>query len=246
MITINLLPQEYRKAERTPIVLFLPLIIGMICVLSAGAVAGYVRFAVLADVRGQRELLDTTLAEKRPRIAYCDSLQKEEAEYRKQADTILNIASGRILMTKRLDELNDLIAEGDAGQHGGYVVWLKELSTKPPREAPGKGKSKEPKSGGTLEFKGLALADRSPLQDFNRFHRSIKDSAMFQDGYIGMNDPKGSATDFDDDMEPAKGWNFDLSLSLRDPSERLKQMEEAAKLQAKIDASGASKKRKGR
>ena len=45
MITINLLPQEYRKKERTPLVLLLPFLAGIVGVLSAVAVAAYVHFA---------------------------------------------------------------------------------------------------------------------------------------------------------------------------------------------------------
>ncbi|MEZ6197626.1 MAG: hypothetical protein R3F20_18180 [Planctomycetota bacterium] len=236
MITINLLPSEYRKAERTPLVVFLPLIAGLVCVLSAGAVAGYVRFSWLAEVRTEREGLDQTYNEKKPRLAYHDNLLKEESEYQKQAETIKGIASSRILMTKRLDELCNLIAEGDAGQHGGFVIWLKDLNVKPAREQRGRGKQKGPKSGGEISFKGFALADEAPLQEMNKFHQAIKNSEMFRDGYIGMTDPKGSVQVFGDDLTPSKGWSLEMAMQLKDPAERLKEIAEERNLQAKREA----------
>ena len=242
MIQINLLPTEYRKAERTPLIVFLPLIAGLVCVLSAGAVAGYVKFSWLAETRSERVALDQTYREKKPRLAYHDNLLKEESEYKKQVETIKGIASGRILMTRKLDELCNLIAEGDGGQHGGFSIWLKDLSVKPARQQRGRGRSKGPKSGGDIVFKGYALADHAPLQDMNKFHRAVLKSEMYRDGYIGITDPRGSVHDFGDDLVPAKGWSFEMTLSMKDPAERLKEMEKNARsMQAKN-----AKKTKGR
>jgi Tfp pilus assembly protein PilN len=241
MININLLPTEYRKAERTPLIVFLPLIAGLICVLSAGSLAGYVRFSWLAETRSQRVQLDQAYREKKPRLAYHENLLKEESEYKKQAETITNIASSRILMTRKLDELCNLVAEGDAGQHGGFSIWLKDLSVKPAREQRGRGRSKGPKSGGDIVFKGYALADHSPLQDMNKWHRAILNSEMYRDGYIGITDPRGSVQDFGDELVPKKGWSFEMTLAMKDPAERLKEKKEAAR---NLRAEG--KKTKGR
>lgn len=241
MIQINLLPSEYRKAERTPLIVFLPLIAGLICVLSAGAVAGYVRFSWLAETRAERTSLDQTFREKKPQLVYHDNLLKEESEYQKQAKTITDIAGSRILMTRRLDELCNLIAEGDAGQHGGFLIWLQDLSVKPAKAKRSRGKKKGPKAGGSISFKGFALADHSPLQDMNKLHGAILKSEMYRDGYMGITDPGGSVQDFGDDLVPRKGWTVDMTLTMKDPAERLKEKEEALRnLQA--GAKGAKKK----
>ncbi|MEE9392417.1 MAG: hypothetical protein V3W41_07920 [Planctomycetota bacterium] len=221
MMKINLLPSEYRKAERTPFIILLPILAGLICVLSAGAVAGYVKFSWRAEVEAERVQLQGQMRQKQPRLNYNASLLKEEAEYKKQAETISKIASSRILMTKKLDELCNLIAEGDAGQHGGYMVWVEQLKTKPAKRKRGR-KKKGPQPAGELSFSGYVLANNAPLQDFNRFHRAIKDSEMYREQFMGINDPKGSVTEFTDDKVPTKGWSFALSADMTDPAEIMK------------------------
>ena len=57
MITINLLPQEYRKKERTPLVMLLPIFAGVACVFSAFAFAAYVHFVWRAEVETVQNLL---------------------------------------------------------------------------------------------------------------------------------------------------------------------------------------------
>ena len=235
MMKINLLPNEYRKAERTPFIILLPILAGLVCVLSASAVAGYVKFSWLAETESERQELENQMRQKQPRLTYNANLLKEEAEYKKQAETISKIASSRILMTKKLDELCNLISEGDAGQHGGYLVWLEQLKTRAAKKTRRRKKLKGLQPAGTLDFSGYVLANNAPLQDFNRFHRAIKNSEMFREQFLNINDPKGSVNEFSDDMVPSKGWSFALSAEMKNPTD-IKNLKEKNRLEAKKEA----------
>ena len=240
MITINLLPQEYRKRERTPLVILLPILGGLVCILSAGAVAAYVHFVWLAGIRNEREMLEQTLAQRQPQLRYEEALLAEEKEYKKRADTIRNIASSRILMTEKLDGFVDITVAGDSSLNDGYLIWLKELKTAPSRPVAARRGQAPQKSGGEITIKGYAVADRDPLQDYNRYHEAIKNSDYFRFGFNDLSDPAGKVHVFNDEKQPAKGWTIDLSLTLKDPADARKLRERAAE-QLRAERDGKKK-----
>ncbi|MFT7617990.1 MAG: nitrate reductase NapE component [Planctomycetota bacterium] len=220
MITINLLPQEMRKRERTPLILLLPLLGGLICVLSAGSLAAYVHFVWLAEVTNDRVSQEQELAQKGPRLTYETRLLAEESEFKKRVSTIEQIAAGRILMTQKIDELTELTVAGDDDDAEGYLVWVQEMKFTPPGAIRGRhAKGKTLKSGGQIKMNGFVLANEKPLQAYNRMHAALKNSNMFAVGYNDLSDPMGSLEVFQDDIEPRKGWTMDMVLELKDPAE---------------------------
>lgn len=222
MITINLLPQEYRRRERTPIVVFLPIVVGLVCVLSAASVAAYVHFVSLEQTVAQKRSLEADLQQKTPNLRYEESLLAEEKEYQARVETIEDIAASRILATKKLDQLWGTISAGDAS--GDYMVWLTEMKSTPAKTSGNAAKAKKgdgPRPGGEIAMKGFALADRDPLQDFNRFHGALKASPIYKE-CIEVNNPDGKVNDFNDERVPRKGWTVDLAMSLVHPSELVK------------------------
>ena len=222
MITINLLPQDMRKRERTPLVVLLPILGGLICVLSAGAVAAYVHFVWLAEVTNQRTRQEQELAQKAPQLAYEKRLLAEEADYKKRVSTIEQIAAGRILMTKTIDELAELTVNGDDDHEEGHLIWVQEMKFSPPSASRGRRGRATAKSGGTLSIKGYALADEKPLQHLNFYHARWKNSLMFKLNYNELSDPTGAIEIFSDDVEPKKGWTMNLVAQLKDPAEARK------------------------
>ncbi|MCA9322045.1 MAG: hypothetical protein KDB53_14985 [Planctomycetes bacterium] len=225
MITINLLPPEHRKKERTPLVLFLPILGGVACVLSAAALAIYVHFAWLAETVSHREQLEQTLASKQPLLRYETSLLAEEAEFKKRADTISSIASGRILLTRIVDEFADVVADGDTLGDDGYLIRLSSLTISPPKAAARRGKDAGPKSGGEVSINGWALADRDPLHEFNLFHERLQMSRTFVENYNEITDPDGRIDHFADEKIPSKGWTIKQTLSMKDPADSMKARE---------------------
>ena len=240
MITINLLPQEYRKKERTPMVILLPVLGGIATVLSAIAVAAYVHFVWLAEVTNDRQTLDQTMAQKKPLLAYEKNLLAEESEFKKRADTITSIASGRILATRILDEFVDVLVAGDDRGEEGWLVHLKDLSLTPAkagaasRRRKGRGAAKKgPKPGGELAFKGLALADRDVLAKFNYMHAFLQKSETYRLNYIDITDPKGRMEHFADDLRPRRAWTVDQKATLKDPSDVLAARKKIAEMARK-------------
>ncbi len=235
MITINLLPKEYRKKERTPMALLLPILGGLVCVLSAASVAAYTHFVWLGEVENKRQSLEQELAQKQPRLRYEEALLTEEKEYKKRADTIKDIAAGRIVMTEKLDQLADITAAGVENADQGYLVWVKELKYTPPAATSRRGARGAAVSGGEIKLKGLALADQDPLVRLNYYHGALKNSDWFRYGFTEISDPVGNIEEFPE-LEPKKGWTMDLALQLNDPVEARKMREKARRMVAEKDA----------
>lgn len=218
MITINLLPEENRKRERTPIVVFLPVVLGLIAVLSAASFTAYFHFVRLSGAEGQKRAMQADLDQKTSNLKYETALLAEEGEYKSRAQTISDMAASRILVTKTLDDLWGTVASGDS--NGDYLVWLSEIKSTPPKSSAGQ-KSAGPRLGGEIAMKGYTLADHDPLLDFNRFHAAVKASQLMKQS-TEISNPDGKVTAFNDDRTPRKGWTVDLTLTLLHPTELLK------------------------
>lgn len=220
MTQINLLPPEMKKRERTPLAVFLPFIACLVITLTVAAATAWVRFDQLADATNRRVQMESLVAQKQPQLKYEKDLLTEETTYRQRADTIRNIADSRILMTRRLDELFDLV---EAGKDEGYLIWLTSLKTTPAAQ---NGRvlrgPKGPESSGQLSMKGFALAETDPLHSYNRFHARVKQSRMFRLGYNDIGKPKGKVNVFTDGRFPSKGWSIDLPMTMAHPRVRTK------------------------
>lgn len=212
MTKINLLPQDYRKKAATPMTVLLPTVGSITLVLLLGFGWAWLHFAELAKVEGVRGDLETTLQSKGPSLAYVASLRDEHADFENRKSTIKEIASSRVLWTKKLDELFDIATNDDGGSQ--YLIWLSSLEVKPPTT----GRGKTAALGETLTMKGHCFAEKSPLQHYNQFHAAVKRSDFFRD-FAALDDPAGKAVEFDDKMKPASAWAMDLTLTMkpRDP-----------------------------
>src|SRR6185295_10805605 len=127
MIKVNLLPPEYRKVEGTPVARLVATIAGVFLVACAAGVWGYVHVAILAQVKDERTQKEEELASLKAQAERSQSLLKEFKEYQRRRETIEKIGSQRILWSKKLDELADLIHnKGDTKRH---LVWLGSIRT---------------------------------------------------------------------------------------------------------------------
>ena len=216
MTTINLLPEDMRKKTGTPLKVLLPCLIGFGVILSAGALTAYVHFAGLSEARSEFQSAQDSLNQLAPTLKYEESLLREEAIYKKRADTITDIAKSRVLMTKRLDQVCGIINEGVESQD--YLIWLTELKTVPAKTQRVRRGAKGPKPGGSISLRGYALADFDPLQDYNAFHAAVKNSEMFQE-FVSLENPQGQIKHFSDDLVPGKGWTVDLTMVMRHPED---------------------------
>ena len=210
MIRINLLPQDYRKKTATPLSVLLPTVGSITVVLLLGFGWTWLHFAELAKVEGDRAELESTLLSKAPMLAYAANLKSEHADFENRRSTIKEIASSRVLWTKKLDELFDIATNDDDGSQ--YLIWLNTLDVKPP--AAGYSRGVKAAVGETVTLKGHCFAEKSPLQHYNLFHAAVRHSDFFRD-FATLDDPSGKAVEFDDKMKPTSAWAMDLTLTMK-------------------------------
>lgn len=209
MTCINLLPQDYRKKTATPLSVLLPTVGSITLVLLLGFGWTWLHFAELAKVEGERAELETQLASKAPMLAYAGALKAEQADFENRTSTIKEIASSRVLWTKKLDELFDIATNDDHGSQ--YLIWLNSLEVRPPPPGAVRGKVA---LGETLTMKGYCFADKSPLSNYNLYHAALRHSDFFRD-FATLDDPSGKVVEFDDKLKPSSAWAMDLTLQMK-------------------------------
>ena len=210
---INLLPQEYRKREMTPLRVFLPIVTALALVVAAGFFWGWLHFAALARVTSDRDTLSGVYASKLPTLAYLDSLRKEDAVYKQRGDTIAEIAASRTLWCKKLDQLCDVIVDDDGGER--YLVRLDQMTVKEPTRRSVRSRREGVSEGETVSLKGFCFNDEDPLQHYNMFHEALKQSPFYMGDFIRMSKPEGQVERPDSDLRPEKAWTVGMELVMR-------------------------------
>jgi Tfp pilus assembly protein PilN len=219
MIRVNLLPQEYRRAEATPLKQFFATV-GSV-VLGALAVVGwlYVHYGVLDPARTELDTIKSTVkTQLEGQVAESKNLATWLQDYKTQYDKIDLVAETRVLWARKLDELWEVVANPTPATK--YEVWLKGLSGKVNSTA---------KSGGDVQFGGTSAGPQFfRLSDFNE---AVRLSEFFKD-FDTISYPAGSREELPGaDRDPKEGWTFQLSLSLR-PLKELSERRTKAALEA--------------
>ncbi len=202
MITINLLPQDFRRRERTPWRLFAATMFGVVGASASLAYAAYARFGLLARVRAEREALEDELAGLKPSVVYHDDLVAEKTEADKRLATIQEIRSSRVQWTRKLDELSDIV--NTASDADRYLVWFDELTADAGQEG---------RTGGKLTTKGLSGSDN--FANVALFFEDLKAHAEFTKDFDGQSNPTGKRTEKDEELIPPQVWEFPLELTLK-------------------------------
>jgi Tfp pilus assembly protein PilN len=224
MIRINLLPEEYRRKSRTPIKLMVGLMLAVTVNTGLLAWLGWLTFGVAKEIDSQKQVLELEMEGLNPQVAYHHALEKEGKMYESRERTLASITSSRIVWTRKLDELIDVINRGDEGQR--HLVWLDDLLVSQnvnPRND----------SYGTLRASGHSGSDK--FAQVANFLEDVENSPFIQDFYRPA-PPEGTQTVVDETLVPPVVWAFPLSLSLKSPEER-----EAAR-KAKQEAASAGDK----
>ena len=201
MITINLLPPEYRRRERTPARIFAATVGGIFLATSAVAYAAYARFGLLSRTRAERAVVEEELAGLKPSIAYHDALVAEHAESEKRLATIREIRTSRVHWTRRLDELSDVVNQ--ASDADRYLVWFDEIAIDQRTEG---------KSGGKLTAKAFSGSDN--FANVAAFFQDVETHEFFKDFEKQIN-PEGKRSEKDDKLIPPQVWEFPLEMSLK-------------------------------
>ena len=206
MITVNLIPKEILRKERTPVGQFAAILLCVLAVVGSFAAYLYVEFGRRAEVESELGKVKAELELVRPHQEYADRLLKEKREYARRTETIQGIGAARVLWSKKLDEFWSVIQnDGDTESH---LVWLTGLQAKSPEK-----KSKKRKVAGSVKISGFSASDKS--KRLSNFHHDLVRSPFFKD-FFDINDPEGAVVSFKDDKEPDAAWNFTFDMKMGD------------------------------
>lgn len=209
MIRVNLLPVEYRKADGPPVGRVVSLVLGAFCLASAVGGWGYVHFGMLSEEENKRIALEEELSQIKQQAERSQSLLREFTEYQRRRETIEKIAAQRILWSRKLDELADIIH--NKGDQKDYLVWLSTV-----RSMAGRGAE----SPIALSIQGLCGGSLTNLSAFNY---KLKDTREFSEDFSRVDPPAGVQKPLDDKKFPNVAWDFTFTLDHKSPTWRDKQ-----------------------
>jgi Tfp pilus assembly protein PilN len=209
VISINLLPSEYRKSEATPIARFLSIVIGAVVVTTALVIYGYVHYSQLRGAQDLREATEQIYTNKKMEADVSLALQAEINAYEARRKAITEVARGRILHSKKLDEFLQVIQAGGEAS-AAYTVWLNSLAVKPARESRAKGGAT---TGGNLTFSGFS--ETTQFSRVTNLRDALKGHKSFYDDFKAISRPVFKAQQWDDGLEPASAGKFSFELTFK-------------------------------
>ncbi len=205
MIRVNLLPPEYRKAESTPAKQFFAMIGGVVLALLAVFAWGWVHFKWLGPATTDFGQLKADVDGQAAKLQDLKELRDTAAEYRTRYETIEKAAQDRLLLSQKLDQLWETLANPPAGR---YEVWIKDLTMQIQSSG-----GKVP-TGGSVKFGGISAGPQ--VVKLTEFHETLTESEFFQDCVpTSITQPVGSREALSADREPSEGWNFAWTMSFK-------------------------------
>ena len=209
MISINLLPQEYRQKRRTPLKLMLAVAASV--AINGGLVAywSWTAFGVAAEVESELALLQDEDSSLKPQVEYHRSLETESKTFQSREQMLQRITSLRVSWTQKVDQLLDVI--NGVGSSNEYLVWLDDLSVD----------MKENKRRGT--YGTVKSSGFSGSEDFSNVANFFDDivASRLMDDFGQPAPPQGTVSSEDTELIPSKFFSFPLEMALKDPKERL-------------------------
>jgi len=202
MIRINLLPPEYRVVEKTPIGLFAAFLVLVTIACLAGVMYAYLFIELKAQegrlekVKGERERL-------RNEVAQIEELRQKLTEYSRRQHVIMDIRSGRIYWSRKLDLLAQMTPKN---------IWFSSLKMeqKPPVASSG-GR----KDGGFLSI-SCNQKGRS-WEEYTNYRVTIQRNRIFYSDFAYTEPPNLQRAEWNKNVVPedSYGFKFDLTLRLR-------------------------------
>jgi len=211
MIQINLLPEEYRRRARTPVKLLLT-VSGFVAV-AASLLAYWVwlAFGVAAEIETQRSVAQLELDGLTPQVNYHKSLDGEIKVYASQERTLSDITAQRVLWTRKVDELIDVVNSGDEGVR--HYIWFDDLSVTQKQDS---------RTNTYGDFKASGHSGSAKWDQVANFLEDLADPELtaFIHDFHSPDWPEGQQSTKDDTLIPSEVWAFPLSMTLKSPDER--------------------------
>jgi hypothetical protein len=199
MIRINLLPEEFRRSERTAPKVFAATLAAVILVCSVFGWFSYVYFGELGRLDMERRSVEETLTSKTERANYYDALVREKKDYEKRASTIQSIGKSRILWTEILDQLLDVV--NNDGNTDRHLAWFKSIDVKGGND----------KNGPTIAMPGLVQGNS--FQKVADFNDDVENAAFYGD--VKDKTAPGGEVTTDKRRTPPDAVTFNLRLQFR-------------------------------
>jgi hypothetical protein len=202
MIRVNLLPQEYRKAEATPLKQFFS-VIGAAVIVTVSAVAwAWVHFGLLDQALTDRDAAKAGVDNQQSQLKQVADLEAWVGEYRGRYEKIDQVAQNRLVLSRKLDELWEVVV--NPVQTNRYEVWLQNVSFSLAPTA---------KTGGAVQFAGTSAGQR--WHRASDFHEDLMKSDFYKD-FAELTYPHGQKVDLaGKNREPKEGWTFNITTSLK-------------------------------
>jgi Tfp pilus assembly protein PilN len=206
MLRINLLPDEFKSPEKTSLSTLLSLTVCTFLSVSALCCVAYLYFGVLKSAEMKRDIAKEEYENLAPMAKYADDLDTEKRDYMKRSQAIKEIEHTRIMWTKKIDQLLQVI--NNHGMIDRHWAWLKELRVKMGAQ------SRDP----GMEIKGFVAGDQ--YERLSNFNEDLKNHPLYQD-FCAISNPTGSIT-FEKKMIPPAAIEFDWELKLIDKTAQAK------------------------
>ena len=216
MLKINLLPPEYREPDRMPVGVLLVIMLCTVLSVSSMCTVGWLYFIVLNEAESARDIAREEQDSLAPMARYADQLEKEKTEYMKRSQVIKEIETTRILWTKKLDQLMDVI--NNDGNREAHWVWLEELKI----NMAGRGANQP----GAMNLKGFTVGDQ--IKPASQFNRDLRNHELFQEDFDTISNPTGETVE-DDKKLPAMAIAFDWEMTLKNKTPKPPAKKPAAK-----------------
>jgi Tfp pilus assembly protein PilN len=182
MINVNLLPQEFRQRERTPIRIFMATVAASCVVATTGAAFAYLRLGKLASEEQTLSRLNEDRQSMEPQLKHHAALGAEIAEKEKWQQAIRDLRNSRITWSRKFDQLIDLVSQ--SGDQGRYLIWFNDLQVTQTLD----GKT----SGGTVTAKGMSNGD--DVGKVALFFGDLKRHEFFKE-FAASSEPEGKVPD---------------------------------------------------
>ena len=205
MIDIDLLPEEYRRPEMTPLPRRLVIFIGAALVSISLFVFIWLQLILLPSLRRERDYLVNQEKQRAIEAQKYEELMAEITRFNQRKQTIVEIWQTRTLWAEKFDQLCDLVPP---------YIWLSNISLQPPLLI-------RKDVGGKFI---LDCYSRGPdVNHFAEFMRILKGEYEGEKGRIGQEfyqdflalASSGWAMKTLRDLDPPEALEFKLELSLK-------------------------------
>lgn len=210
MITINLLPDEFKRSRRTPLKAIAVTAVTATVNVGLLAFVAWTHFGVRTEVSSELELVQSDLMALAPRVEYHKDLEKERKLFLSREKTLDDITDNRINWTRKLDQLIDTINRGGDGEK--YMIWLDDLNVVQSESRAKKG-DKNPSAG---SFRGKGHSGSPNFGLVANFFEDLSDSEFAEEFYPPA-PPEGRRSSVDELLIPSEIFSFSLDLNIKAP-----------------------------